>query len=218
MGVLRDHHAVLRDVCLRVRQHVGRYHGGAGKRRVAGTCWERTQGGCAGRVRSTPAATCTPAGKHVHTVAHWHVSTPHAWLVCPLQTVNEFNYSFPDTLVRSFGTNRARAVSSVINPTGEDLQPHVWRPHRSSVSQKNMLHFAHCTSMKPTPPPNLVTSRGVFPGQENVLFHPKILKHIPISALGPFSHGVMLLLDVKEQRLLDSLSDGIKARVRWREK
>lgn len=97
-----------------------------------------------------------------HTRSHTHTNlktcpycSPLARLdVDPLRTVNEFNYSFPATFVRSFGTNQARAVSSFINHTGEDLQPlwrapRVWRQHQSSVSQKNMLHFAHCTSVKP---------------------------------------------------------------------
>lgn len=42
VGLLCHCHAFLRDVCFWVCQHVGRHHGGAGQRRGAGTCWERT--------------------------------------------------------------------------------------------------------------------------------------------------------------------------------
>lgn len=66
MGVLRHHHAVLRDICLWVRQHVRGHHGSAGKRRDPGTRWERTQSRRTGR---THTATSTPAWKHVHTLA-----------------------------------------------------------------------------------------------------------------------------------------------------
>lgn len=68
MGVLRHHHAVLRDICLWVCRHVWRYHGGAGQGRGAGSWRERTQNGCTGGAQSTLAATSSPTWKHVHTV------------------------------------------------------------------------------------------------------------------------------------------------------
>lgn len=78
VGVLRHHHAVLRDLRLRVRWHVRGHDGCAGQGRSAGAWRERRQSGRSVAAQFAP----SPSREHVHTVASAPLS-PHTRLFLP---------------------------------------------------------------------------------------------------------------------------------------
>lgn len=161
MGVLHHHHAFLWDFCLRVFRHVRRYNGGAGERRLPGTCWERTQDGCAGRARFALTTTSTPTWKHVHAVASWHTLMPHSCLILFLSN-SSLNYSFPAVFVWRFEMNQASAAAVQSGRSSAAVYTYV----KLCVSEELVciLHIAQACKTKFSPCSWLcsVTIRGAF--------------------------------------------------------